>query len=481
MKPSFVKNIFLRLLIFFIFLFLLRFAYIISFNRDFCNHSYSSNFCFFSKTSSSSLQRQSSQITFLPNFRGSTEYDFYSKIFQDFIFHGFLSPNSSSFSLSSSHVIALKDLGINQSFSLSSGIISASNLPFSDQFFDFMFFHKFDLPSSIPVLGFVGEIGRTLKPSGVLVIHIETKDFYAFRSVLKLFDFCNFVEARDIPGPSPSIPSIRQIILKKSRNSMNKIHREDNECSVSGYKIQLIKNLEPLIEKEPLKPWSTLKRNLKNVKYLSSMVDISFKPRYAYIDVGARSYGSSIGSWFNERYPKQNKTFEDFAIEADKSFHRELQAKKGVKLLPYAAWVRNETLFFEINREPTKTIEVNKRNRGNRGMGRIQPVQSSINFEGNVDKIRGFDFAEWLKGEFEERDFVVVKMDVEGTEFQLIPRLIETGAICLIDEMFLECHYNRWQKCCPGIRSPKYDKTYDQCLNLLSSLRKRGLLVHQWW
>ncbi|KAL8506812.1 hypothetical protein ACS0TY_017631 [Phlomoides rotata] len=53
----------------------------------------------------------------------------------------------------------------------------------------------------------------------------------------------------------------------------------------------------------------------------------------------------------------------------------------------------------------------------------------------------------------------------------------ETGAICLINEIFLECHYNRWQRCCPGKRSPKYQKTYSQCLELFSSLRKCGVLV----
>jgi hypothetical protein len=52
------------------------------------------------------------------------------------------------------------------------------------------------------------------------------------------------------------------------------------------------------------------------------------------------------------------------------------------------------------------------------------------------------------------RLFVVMKMDVEGTEFDLIPRLFETNAICLINEIFPECHYNRWQRCCPDERSP---------------------------
>lgn len=484
MKPNFTNIIFLRLLSFCIFLFILRFTYIISINGVNCNNNNnnnnlsSSNFCFFSKIPSSSQLPSHVDFNVLPNFRSSLEYEFYSSIFQDFISHGFLSPNSSSFSLSKSHIIVLKDLGIHQSFSLSSEISNNFHLPFSNHSFDFEFFHNFDFNSSIPLLGFSLEIARTLKPSGILVIHTEIKDLYAFNSILELFVFCDFIKVHDIPGFSPSIPSIREIILKKSSNPIHKIDRKFQQCSVSEYKMQLIKNLEPLIEKEPLKPWITLKRNIRNVRYLTSMVDIRFKARYVYVDVGARSYGSSIGSWFNKRFPKQHKRFEIYAIEADKVFHGDFRAKKGVTLLPYAAWVRNETLFFEIGREPTKKIE---ENRGNRGMGRIQPVQSSVNFVGNVDKIRGFDFAEWLKSEFEERDFVVVKMDVEGTEFHLIPRLIETGALCLIDEIFLECHYNRWQKCCPGVRSPKYDKTYDQCLNLLSSLRERGVVVHQWW
>nr|GLL42890.1 uncharacterized protein LOC109162953 [Ipomoea trifida] len=74
-----------------------------------------------------------------------------------------------------------------------------------------------------------------------------------------------------------------------------------------------------------------------------------------------------------------------------------------------------------------------------------------------------------------------MKMDVEGTEFHLIPRMIETGAICLVDELFLECHYSRWQRCCPGVRSPKFHSTYAQCLQMLVSLRQSGVLVHQWW
>lgn len=129
------------------------------------------------------------------------------------------------------------------------------------------------------------------------------------------------------------------------------------------------------------------------------MADISFKQGYVYVDVGARSYGSTIVSWFKKQYPKQNKTFEIYAIEADKHFHEESKYKKGVKLLPYAAWVMNGTLFFEINHDPIDEDVVK-----GRGMGRIQPVQSRNGVsEGDVDEIQGFDFAAWLKDTVTER------------------------------------------------------------------------------
>lgn len=60
-----------------------------------------------------------------------------------------------------------------------------------------------------------------------------------------------------------------------------------NKCLVPGYKRGLVQKAEKLIVKEPLKPWITFERNIKNVKYLTTMPDINLKERYVYVDVGA--------------------------------------------------------------------------------------------------------------------------------------------------------------------------------------------------
>ncbi|CAL5335227.1 hypothetical protein CsSME_00017641 [Camellia sinensis var. sinensis] len=498
-KPSLLRNILVRLFVFGVLIIAVRFAYVVAIRGESCDLG---SFCFFSSPENLNLvigvqnRRSSAIITNdavnTPDLWNTKSYrnavQFYSSVFQDLIAEGFLSPSSKSLCLETQNgeeVFALKEIGVSDSIGIHKKgskplVISgqAIRIPFDDNTFDFIFSGGGALDKSEKPTKIAAEVARTLKPEGFLIVHTLSKDTYSFNSFIDLFNSCKFMRSRQIEGFDSSTPHVREIVLKKeseiSLPHSNSVHK----CSVPGYKQQLVRNAEPLITKEPLKPWITLKKNAKNIKYLPSMVDISFKQRYVYVDVGARSYGSSIVSWFKKQYPKQNKTFEIYAIEADRAFHEEYRYKKGVTLLPYAAWVRNETLFFEVNQDPGREVEEKEKGRG---MGRIKPVQSSGSSVSDGDKIQGFDFANWLKSTVAEKDFVVMKMDVEGTEFDLIPRLFKTGAICLIDEIFLECHYNRWQKCCVGERSPKYPKTYGQCLELFTSLRKSGVLVHQWW
>lgn len=497
-KSGFLRNAVVRFLLFSLCIVGVRFAYVITIRGETCRAG--DDFCFFSSPESQNLVTTaasaghlgSSSVTLNPSAAASPEFQkrvmFYITVFQDLIVDGFLSTKSKSLAVDTpagEDVYALREIGVDDSIGIHkkafkplviNGLGLGFRLPFNDNTFDFVFSGHGALDRSEKPAVIASEIGRTVKPEGYVIVHTASNDTYSFNSFIRLFNCCNFIRSRKIDGFDSDMPHIHEIIMKKHLDFKIREKTDINRCSVPGYKQELLRKAEPLIESEPLKPWITLKRNIENVKYLTSMADINFKRRYVYVDVGARSYGSSIVSWFKKQYPKQNKTFDIYAIEADKHFHDQYKSKKGVTLLPYAAWVKNESLVFEINQTPgDENVEKG------RGMGRIQPVKSGGGIVGSTDVIQGFDFANWLKNTVTEKDFVVMKMDVEGTEFDLIPRLIETGAICLIDEVFLECHYNRWQKCCPGVRSPKYHKTYGQCLNLFKSLRQRGVLVHQWW
>ncbi|KAK6785982.1 hypothetical protein RDI58_014507 [Solanum bulbocastanum] len=478
LKLNFLGNILVRLVSFIVLVFLTRFAYIFTIKGKSCN---SGDFCFLPETLTLKIAGSNPNSIDLPD-SGTDLRNYYYSIFQDLITDGFLSPNSHSLcieTLTGQDVEALIDVGVIDCI----GIFHKSSpplirhgyghhQPFDDNTFHFEFAGNGVLDRSPKPAGFAKEVSRTMKPGGIFVIHTLSKDDYSLNSLIQLFSSFKLISSIAIDSFATWRPQIRQVIFKKvtrfepmithcTKNTCVDFEKLKNFCFIPEYKRELIRKAESLIEKEPLKPWI----KLRNVKYLSSMVDISFKKRYIYVDVGARSYSSSIGSWFNKQYPKQNKTFEVYAIEGDRGYHDEYR-RKGVNLLPYAAWLRNETLFFEIAK-----VQTRKNVEKGRGLGRVQSAQSSLDFLWDSDKIMGFDFAGWLMSLVDEkRDYLVVKMDVKGSEFHLIEKLIENGAICLIDELFLKCHYN----------SKKYDKTYTQCLELYSSLRDIGILVHQW-
>ncbi|WMV32024.1 hypothetical protein MTR67_025409 [Solanum verrucosum] len=423
LKPNFLGNILVRLVSFIVLVFLARFAYIFTVKGKSCN---SGDFCFLPETLTLNIAGSNPNSIDLPD-SGTDLRNYYYSIFQDLIADGFISPNSHSLcieTLTGQDVEALINVGVIDSI----GIFHKSSppliryghghhQPFDDDTFHFEFAGNGVLDRSSKPVEFAKEVYRTLKPGGIFVIHTISKDDYSLNSLIQLFSSFKLISSIEIDSFTTWRPRIRQVIFKKvtqfepmithcTKNTCVDFEKSKNYCYTPEYKRELIRKAESLIEKEPFQ-WI----KLRNVKYLSSMVDISFKKRYIYVDVGARSYSSSIGSWFNKQYPKQNKTFEVYAIEGDREYHDEYR-RKGVNLLPYAAWLRNETLFFEIAR-----VQTRKNVEKGRGLGRVQSAQSSLDFLWDSDKIMGFDFAGWLMSLVDdERDYLVVKMDVKGND-----------------------------------------------------------------
>merc|ERR1712232_1433254 len=55
-------------------------------------------------------------------------------------------------------------------------------------------------------------------------------------------------------------------------------------------------------------------------------------------------------------------------------------------------------------------------------------------------KLRGIDFSKWLLEHVNPDDYAMCKLDIEGAEFKLVPRMLATGALCLCDRMSIEWH-----------------------------------------
>ncbi|KAJ1386999.1 hypothetical protein SESBI_40313 [Sesbania bispinosa] len=82
------------------------------------------------------------------------------------------------------------------------------------------------------------------------------------------------------------------------------------------------------------------------------------------------------------------------------------------------------------------------------------------------------DVSAWLSEHVKEEDYVVMKAEADVVE-----DIMKKRTIHLVDELFLECNNEWWQK---GKRK-KSGRAYWECLALYGRLRDEGVAVHQWW
>ena len=89
------------------------------------------------------------------------------------------------------------------------------------------------------------------------------------------------------------------------------------------------------------------------------------------------------------------------------------------------------------------------------------------------------------------RDVLVVKMDIEGAEYETIDALIAARAHELVDEIFIEVHYKHrrmdqlYKWCVPNRNqrvAPHWCSLYklEDASRLLNRLRSLGVYAHAW-
>jgi FkbM family methyltransferase len=61
-----------------------------------------------------------------------------------------------------------------------------------------------------------------------------------------------------------------------------------------------------------------------------------------------------------------------------------------------------------------------------------------------IKQLPCIDFSKYLMKNFSNKDYIIVKLDIEGAEYDVMQSLIETKAISLINELYVEYHW--WGK-----------------------------------
>ncbi|CAN7094877.1 unnamed protein product [Brassica rapa subsp. narinosa] len=179
--------------------------------------------------------------------------------------------------------------------------------------------------------------------------------------------------------------------------------------------------LEPLLEEKH-----------SDIHYLPEFIDLSSKKRLVYIDIGAANHLTTISNWFFPSYPIEKAAFNSYFVHHNASVLTSYVKSPGVTFIYHLGLASTKETVARDQEEPFVEDD-------------------------------SFDFLEWFKETASFADFVVLKMNTSDAELKFLYELIKSGAICSVDELFLNC------------------KGYRDCTSIIRSLRNSGVFVHQWW
>jgi hypothetical protein len=237
---------------------------------------------------------------------------------------------------------------------------------------------------------------------------------------------------------------------------------------------------------EPLKPKPTslniiYKRMKKQTNFLLGACPsvYSIARRRVYVDLGARDYDSSVG-FFRKFYP-QGDTFEVHAFEVDPKYRAMgYDVDKRTTLYTAAAWTgvgciaMGSSQGFAGASYKMKFVKVN----GTLDAPTIPECEALIPKQQDmIGPIPTVDIASFLTktlGLTGENSFVVLKVDIEGPEWTVMDHLRATGALAVVKETMIECHWDTHGGPFKGI-------PLSECHRQQQRLRDAGVYAHEWY
>ncbi|KAL2916238.1 hypothetical protein HK105_204329 [Polyrhizophydium stewartii] len=172
-------------------------------------------------------------------------------------------------------------------------------------------------------------------------------------------------------------------------------------------------------------------------------------PRYVFVDLGANSGDSCLMFLQDPEAPEkfefptpEGKTHADaeiYLFEANPTFNTDLVDLKqklknrGININIYPStpvWTESKLMTFHID----------LRDRHAAGSSLNQNHPDLVRTGSRPVNLTSVAISQWLLERFLPEDFVIVKMDIETTEYNIVPHLAAMQAGKVIDLMFVEWH-----------------------------------------
>jgi FkbM family methyltransferase len=126
-----------------------------------------------------------------------------------------------------------------------------------------------------------------------------------------------------------------------------------------------------------------------------------------------------------------------------------------VQILNAAVWINNDIKKFYVSYQYTDA--------------------SSLVIDGRTDTstfidVPCFDLSEWIKETFSKDDHIILKLDIEGAEYEVLNKMINDNTICMIKELWGEWHDRK-------LDNPK---EIEFANSIYSVLREKNITLNTW-
>lgn len=167
-----------------------------------------------------------------------------------------------------------------------------------------------------------------------------------------------------------------------------------------------------------------------------------------YIDCGAYT-GDSVDCDFLFNFKADKK----IAIEANERMIPFVEKEGFDEVINAAVWIINDVVTFY---QDQSTQPLGSTIKGSKTTGIFKPVQ-----------VNAIDFSEFIQ-KYKD-DEVLIKMDIEGAEFDVLRKMIDDGTINIPKKLFVEFHPNK---------VPEYTTT--DKLDLINEIKTLGVDIMEW-
>lgn len=152
--------------------------------------------------------------------------------------------------------------------------------------------------------------------------------------------------------------------------------------------------------------------------------------RKAFIDLGANTGGVS------SQFAKDDLDLEIFAFEPNPELEPNLEAVKAwlgerFNYFLVAAWIRDGEINLYKSDHPMASTVLE---------GKIEPDGWNPIDYSSFTSVRCIDISTWIDEHFQIGDDVIMKIDVEGAEYQIMQKMIYDGTIFKVRKIICEWH-----------------------------------------